>query len=115
MNQPEHPADLDVERLVRARLERGAEAIDPRPLFGRRSEQSLVVSVARAVGRGRSPALCSERTWKWAGAAQRRPSIVVGLAVLMHERTGSGQGRDGRPRGARRPTCCRSTGATSWR
>ena len=90
MNQPEHQADLDVERLVRAGLERSAETIDPRALFGR-IEQSL--STLSSQG---SPEFGRRRVfraaWKWAGGLAAAAAIVIGFAVLMHERTALAKG-----------------------
>jgi hypothetical protein len=90
MNQSEHHVDLDVERLVRGQLERAAETIDPRALFGR-IEQSLAPSSSlrrrEALGR---PVL--RAAWKWAGAVAAAAALVIGFGLLMQERTALAKG-----------------------
>jgi hypothetical protein len=93
MNQPEHQADLDIERLVRGGLERGAETIDPRALFNR-IEQSLAASAASLSVQSPEARrrLVLRSAWKWAGGAAAAAAIVIGFAVLMHERTALAKG-----------------------
>jgi hypothetical protein len=55
MTEPDSPTDLEIERLVRASLDRASERVDPRPLFDR--------IAAGSRSRRRKPAY----PWRWAG------------------------------------------------
>jgi hypothetical protein len=89
MNPPDPTQDREIERLVRAHLERGAETIDPRPLFGR-IQQSLA-----SPGMPRAKRLHSARAaWKWAGAvaAAAAAVIVSGFILLAYDRPALAKG-----------------------
>jgi hypothetical protein len=85
MNRPESTADREVDRLVRAHLERSAESIDPRALFGKIG-QSLAEP-----GPPRVPAIVrlhrASAAWKWAGAvaAAAAALIVTGFILLAYD------------------------------
>jgi hypothetical protein len=90
MNHPEPRADLDVECLVRAHLERSAETIDARPLFGKITQSLAGPSTERPPEVVRRRAL--KAAWKWAGAAAAVVAVIAGFAALMHERTALAKG-----------------------
>jgi hypothetical protein len=81
MNDPESRAEVDVEAVIRARLDREAERIDPRPLF-RKIEESLAASRPRSI-----PVVAARRSgvkyWKWAGAAAAVAAVLVAIAGLL--------------------------------
>jgi hypothetical protein len=90
MNRPDPPADLDVERLVRSHLERSAETIDPRALFGK-IQQSLGARSPDPLPRARRrPGI--KTALKWTGAAAAAAAIVAGFALLIQERTALAKG-----------------------
>jgi hypothetical protein len=84
MNQPERTPDLDVERLVRADLERGAEASDPRPLF-RRIQATLAAPAQASVPEVRR-LMTARAAWKWTGVAAAAALVCAGLALFVHDR-----------------------------
>jgi hypothetical protein len=92
MNRPDHTADREVERLVRAHLEHGAESIDPRALFGK-IQQSLAAS-----GPPRTPAIArlhrTRAAWKWAGAAVAAAAVmvVIGFILFAYDRPALAKG-----------------------
>ena len=82
MNDPDSRAMIDIEAMVRARLERAAEQIDPRPLF-----QKIGVSLANSPP-SVVPLVKARRSgrvfWKWTGAAAAVAAaliVVAGLAL----------------------------------
>jgi hypothetical protein len=100
MNRPD-PADdfaLDIEGLVRARLEREAEAIDPRPMFARIVGASTVPATAEELAetRYRSDTGFFRRTrgaWKWVGAAVAAAAVLVaGRVLLLQDRAALAKG-----------------------
>ena len=90
MIRPEHPAGLDVERLVRAHLEHRAEAIDPRPLFEKLQQSLAEPSPARVLLTGRPGR--ARVLLKWACAAAATILAVGGLTVLLHDRPALAKG-----------------------
>jgi hypothetical protein len=92
MNPPEPSVDREIERLVRAHLERSAETIDPRDLFGK-IQQSLAAPVPPlmpAVARLHS----TRAALKWAGAAAAAAAalIVTGFILLAYDRPALAKG-----------------------
>jgi hypothetical protein len=90
MSRPEHPAGLEVERLVRAHLEQRAEAIDPRPLFEKLQQSLAEPSPARVLPTGRPGR--ARVLVKWACAAAATILAVGGLSLLMHDRPALARG-----------------------
>ena len=83
-------AEREIERLVRARLDRDAETIDPRPLFGK-IQQSLgspglerVTEIRRRHG--------IRTVWKWAGAAAAAAAVITAVVAFLYERTALARG-----------------------
>ena len=113
MNPTDPPAESDVERLVRAGLDRSAEKIDPTAFREDHSKPGR--SVKRASSGGKvSPSRHRNRLEM--GGGRRGGHGRLDRVRRAHARAnGAGQGRDGRPRGGIGPTSCPSTAATSWR
>ena len=88
MSPPEPSTWLDVEALVRARLERDAEAIDPRPLFAKIQDATAPRGRTRGVGRGRAVRVF----WRGAGVAAAAAAVMFGVNLLMHDRTALAKG-----------------------
>jgi hypothetical protein len=90
MIRPDDRTDLDVECLIRAHLDRSAEMIDPRPLFGK-----ITLSLAGPSSE-RLPEVVRVRAvraaWKWAGAAAAVAALITGFVALMHEPTALAKG-----------------------
>ena len=90
MTEPESPSDLEVERLIRASLDRDAERVDPRPLFERimleahGGEPSRVVS---ASGRRRSRVLL-----RWAGLAAVAAGLFACVTLFWQDRKAFAKG-----------------------
>jgi hypothetical protein len=84
MTEPESPLDLEIERLVRASLEREAERVDPRPLFVRimlEARGSTPSRVAPVAGRRRPRALL-----RWAGAAAAAAALFACVTLFWQDR-----------------------------
>jgi hypothetical protein len=91
MNDPESRVTIDIEALVRARLDREAEQIDPRPLFQRigKSLSSATPPVVALVTARRSGRVF----WKWAGAAAAvAAALVVVAGLVVQNRTALARG-----------------------
>ncbi|MGO9464233.1 MAG: hypothetical protein ACLQIB_44245 [Isosphaeraceae bacterium] len=91
MNEGGPRVEIDIEALARARLERDAERIDPRPLF-RKIQETL--SSSRSP---RAPFFAAPRSgrvvWKWAGAAAAAAAAVIGAkALFLQNRTALARG-----------------------
>lgn len=91
MNDLESRAKIEIEALVRARLEREAEQIDPRPLF-QKIEVSLASSTQPVV-----PLVKARRSgrvfWKWMGAAAAvAAALVVVAGLVLQNRTALARG-----------------------
>ena len=84
MNPSEPSSGLDVEALVRARLERDAEGIDPRPLFRR------IRYAAAPRRRGRDRVV--RALWRGLGVATAAAALVLGFQLLLHDRTALAKG-----------------------
>lgn len=76
MNDLDPRPALDLEALIRARLERDAERIDPRPLFER-------IMAGAAPATPRTARRTGRRTWQWAGAAAAAAVLVGAVLVLL--------------------------------
>jgi hypothetical protein len=90
MSRPDSPADRNVERLVRAHLERTAETIDPRPLFGKIQQGLAPVSRRSVPIVGHRPGI--RAVWKWAAAAAAVAAVITGFALLLQEQTALAKG-----------------------
>ena len=90
MNQHESREDLEVERLIRAHLERCSEAIDPRPLFGKIQQSLPLPSPGRRPEVERSGS--TRAAWKWAGVAASAALVITGLVLLVHDRPALAKG-----------------------
>ena len=90
MNRSEPTADREVERLVRAHLERGADATDPRPLF-RRIQQALPAAVYSDVPKVRRP-WTAWAVWKWTGVAAAAALVITGFVLFIHDRPALAKG-----------------------
>jgi hypothetical protein len=93
MNDPEPQKEIEfeIERLVRGHLEREAERIDPRPLFGRIQGSLSGRPAPRVPLLSRRPS--ARVLWKWAGVAAAAASVFLGLALLLHDRTALAKGK----------------------
>src|SRR5262245_20913465 len=90
MSQPEPRDDRDVERLVRAQLERGAETVDPRALLG-----GIQESLSATAPAGIAPVARLHRprgAWKWMGAAAAAVLIATGFILLAYDRPALAKG-----------------------
>ena len=81
MNPPDRFSELDVEALIRARLERDAETFDPRPVFRRIRGNSPPESERR--GRRRVIRVL----WRGAGIAAVAAALLLGISLLFRDRT----------------------------
>jgi hypothetical protein len=90
MNETGPRVEFDIEAMARARLERDAEGIDPRPLL-QRIQGTL--SSARSP---RVPVVTRRRpgslVWKWAGVAAAAAAVIGVLALFLHSRTALARG-----------------------
>jgi hypothetical protein len=91
MNETGPRLEIDIEALARARLERDAERIDPRPLF-QKIQGTLSSSSSPAV-----PVLPARRSgrvvWKWAGVTAAAAVALIGVvALFLQNRTALASG-----------------------
>jgi hypothetical protein len=81
MNEPESPSDLELERMIRAHLDRESEQVDPRPMFERILADLPGETVAR------SPMAVRRRSamvyWRWAGVATVAASVIACATLLF--------------------------------
>jgi hypothetical protein len=76
MIEPDSPTDLEIERLVRASLDRASEQVDPRPLFER------IAGESRPARRRKST-----YPWRWAGmAAAALVLVAICFPILRQDR-----------------------------
>ena len=92
MNRLDPQADLEVERLVRAHLERGAETIDPRPAFEKIQKSLAAPSLDSVAEFGHRPKSRARAAWKWAGAVAAAAAVITGFVLLVQERTALAKG-----------------------
>jgi hypothetical protein len=75
MIEPEEPPEFQIERLVRAHLDRESERVDPRPLFER------IVRDLPAAAAPPPPTVVRHRRatafWRWAGVAAMAASVIA--------------------------------------
>jgi hypothetical protein len=95
MIEPGSPTDLEIERLVRASLDRASERVDPRPLFDRIAAEALGQPIRLTRRRSRHAL-----RWAWVPAAaifllaavitllswQDRPALAKGETVVREAR-----------------------------
>ena len=91
MNETGPRVEFDIEALARARLERDAERIDPRPLFRKiQGTLSSPSSPRVPVVAGRRPGSVA---WKWAGVAAAAAAALIGVvALFLQNRTALARG-----------------------
>jgi len=90
MTEPESPSDLEIERLVRASLERDAERVDPRPLFERimlEAHGSAPSRVPSSAVRRRARALL-----RWAGVAAVAAALLACVTLFWQDRKALAKG-----------------------
>ena len=86
MTRPESPSDRFLEDLVRRRLEKESERIDPRPLFERiQSSMEAEANGARIVNRI-THTNARPVVWLWTGRIAAAVFLGVGLAILLQNR-----------------------------
>ena len=80
MTDPASPSDLEIERLVRASLDRASERVDPRPLFDRITAEAG--RGATGLGRRRKARIL----WRWSGVAAAAVLVAICFPFVRQDR-----------------------------